>query len=88
MSATAIRFSLVRHRRQQLRRLGGNQYRKDRGERVAATVCGAPVTEYDLAYRDRGEDWTRQDGVRFIACRKCWSESGPVREEAERRGVR
>ena len=60
------------HRRQRLRRRGGNQFYRDYSVRKTATVCGAPVTEFDCGWRDKAEDWTRpSDGRRFVYCPEC-----------------
>lgn len=70
--------AIIYHRRNPLRPRGGNQFYRDRSERAVSTVCGAPVTEYDAAHWQRGNDWVRQsDGQEFIACRECWPEKSP-----------
>ena len=43
--------TVVAHIRMPMDRRKGNQYYRDQRERKVATVCGAPVTEYDTDHR-------------------------------------
>ena len=42
------------HIRHALRRMRGSQFYRDRNPRQTSTLCGAPVTEYDVLVTDRG----------------------------------
>jgi hypothetical protein len=62
---------MIVHVRVKQPKRGGNQYYRDRSLGVAATLCGAPCTSYDVAYREKIERWTRDDGLEFIPCEAC-----------------
>jgi hypothetical protein len=59
------------HRRRRLPRSRSTSFYLDRREREASTYCGAPPTDVDVAWRDRNERWTRDDGVEFVPCEEC-----------------
>lgn len=64
----------VYHIRLRLARRGGNSFYLDHAERVSHTFCGAPVTEYDVAWASRNKTgkWTSENGKGdFIPCHKC-----------------
>lgn len=44
---------IIFHIRRALAKRGGNQYYKDKSVRKPETYCGAPVTEFDAAHKDR-----------------------------------
>ena len=43
----------VFHIRKQLAPRGGSQFYRDRSMRDTATLCGAPVTDLDVRFKDR-----------------------------------
>jgi hypothetical protein len=49
---TALKTTRARHVRRPLPQKRGNQFYRDRAVRIPETVCGAPVTDLDLAPRD------------------------------------
>lgn len=63
--------AIVFHIRHRLPRRGGNQFYRDRSPRVARTLCGAPVTEFDAGWGDHAVDWVNSDGQAFSVCAEC-----------------
>lgn len=56
----------VFHIRQRLRPRGGNQFYRDKSERVSETFCGAPPTEFDVAWNDRAQLFLGR-----VPCKEC-----------------
>ena len=59
------------HIRARLPRKGGNQWRKSQAVRTAATLCGAPVTDYDAAWHHTAKAWHNQAGAEYAPCSQC-----------------
>lgn len=59
------------HIRKRMTPRGGNSFYRDRSERKTETFCGAPVTGYDITWRERGVVWNRSDVERFEPCAAC-----------------
>jgi len=59
---------MIFHIRKPLRRRGGSQYYRDRGEREVGTLCGAPPTAFDVANRAAAVPWEAH-----IPCQECLS---------------
>lgn len=57
------------HIRQRMAPRGGNQFYLDRSERVAATMCGAEVTERDYAFSPTRKRWPAEVCGACIAAR-------------------
>ncbi len=54
------------HVRAKLAPRGGNNFYRDKRERVAATVCGAAVTDHDVRFHDKAVSW--ED---WVSCSDC-----------------
>ena len=74
------------HIRRRMRKLRGNQWYKDRGERKVATSCGADVTAHDAEWNRKAETFTLElygKAVIYIPCTDCVG----IREEAKQNGT-
>jgi hypothetical protein len=54
------------HIREKLAKRGGNQFYRDRSVRTTATLCGAPITEFDVLFHEKAETWNEH-----VPCAKC-----------------
>jgi len=65
----------VHVRRRLQRRQLKVRYLADGGQ-DPTTLCGAPVTSYDIGWNQRlAAAWTRADGVEFVPCASCAKET-------------
>ena len=60
------------HIRRRLRKARGNSFYKDYSDRGRGTFCGAPETEFDIAWaeRNRARDY-ELNGAQHVACESC-----------------
>jgi len=68
------------HVREKLAPRGGSHLYRDKTIRATATVCGAPVTAYDVRFQDRCVlrlaaklVWTHE-GITYHPCTECLKE--------------
>ena len=61
----------VFHIRKRLGRRGGSQSYRDKSVRQVETMCGASVTEYDVANKQKPQPWTDEYGRKHEPCSRC-----------------